>query len=80
VSQILNLRLYLFFIIGLSLPVVMARPVVAQDSYVEGVSAILASTNASEIDTYSSTYLTPDIAYYYSAYVEGYLFQNGTQD
>src|SRR5262249_30174476 len=56
----------------------LARPAAAQ-SYVEGVSAILSSTNASEIDTFSETYLTPDIAYYYGAAVAGYLFENSTQ-
>ena len=51
----------------------------AQSSYVEGISAILSSTNGSEVDTWSETFLTPDIAYYYGAYVQGFLFQNGAQ-
>ena len=49
----------------------------AQD--VVGVSEILSSTNASEIDTYSATELSYDASLYYGAYVEGYLFDNGTQ-
>src|SRR5262245_50913524 len=65
-------------IVSLSFMMGLARPAAAQ-SYVEGVSAILSSTNASEIDTFSETYLTPDIAYYYGAYVDGFLFENGTQ-
>jgi hypothetical protein len=48
-----------------------------QDSYIEGISAIAASPDGSEVDTWSETYVTPDLAYYYGAYVEGYLYQNG---
>jgi hypothetical protein len=65
------------FVLGLVLITVAIRPAAAQ-SYAEGISAVLSSTNASEIDTWSETYLTPDIAYYYGAYVEGYLYQNGS--
>jgi hypothetical protein len=50
----------------------------AQSSYVEGVSAIInAGTSATQIETFSETFETADIAYYYEAYVEGYLYQNG---
>src|SRR5262249_52797246 len=80
-TMIGNPRLHLrcgLLLVSLFVTMGLARPAAAQ-SYVEGVSAILSSTNASEIDTFSETYLTPDIAYYYGAYVEGFLFQNGTQ-
>jgi hypothetical protein len=50
----------------------------AQSSYVEGVSAIInAGTSATQIETYSETFETADIAQYYEAYVEGYVYQNG---
>jgi hypothetical protein len=42
------------------------QPASAQSSYVEGVSAIInAGTNATQIETYSETFETADIAYYY---------------
>jgi IPT/TIG domain len=54
------------------------QPAAAQSSYVEGVSAIInAGTSATQIETYSETFETADIAYYYEAYVESYLYQNG---
>lgn len=62
---------------SLALLLGVATPAAGQ-SYVEGVSAILSSTNASEIDTWSATYVSPDLAYYYGAYVAGYLYQNST--
>jgi hypothetical protein len=74
-----NLVLRSALLIGsLSLMIGVGTPAAAQSGYVEGVSAILSSTNASEIDTFSETYLTPDIAYYYGARVDGFLFQNST--
>jgi hypothetical protein len=44
----------------------------------EGYTAILASTNASEIDTYTATFITDYnlLDEGYQAYVEGYLYQN----
>lgn len=55
-----------------------SQPAASQSSYVEGVSAIInAGTNSTQIETYSETFETADIAYYYEAYVEGYLYQNG---
>ena len=42
-----------------------------------GVSIIFATTNATHIDTYSATEMDTVTAYYYDAYVEGYLYQNG---
>lgn len=48
----------------------------AQD--VVGVSEILSSTSATEIDTYSATDLSYDVSLYYGAYVEGYLYDNST--
>lgn len=54
------------------------QPASGQSSYVEGVSAIInAGTSSTQIETYSETFETADIAYYYEAYVEGYLYQNG---
>ena len=56
-----------------------SRPAASQSSYVEGVSAIInAGTNSTQIETFSETFETADIAYYYEAYVEGYLYQNGS--
>jgi hypothetical protein len=58
----------------------VTQPAVAQQGcdYVEGISAFLISTDASEVDTWSETYICPEIAVYYDAYVEGYLYQNNT--
>lgn len=57
-----------------------SQPAAAQSSYVEGVSAIINSgTNSTQIETYSETFETADIANYYEAYVEGYLYQNGAE-
>jgi hypothetical protein len=53
-----------------------AKPSAAQN--VVGVSEILSSTNSSEIDTYSATEIDYQTSLYYGAYVEGYLYQNGT--
>jgi hypothetical protein len=55
----------------------MTIPASAQS--VIGVSEILNSTNASEIDTYSATELSYDVALYYGAYVAGYLYDGSTQ-
>jgi hypothetical protein len=49
-------------------------PIAAQE--VIGISAILSTTNSTHIDTYSATEMDAVTAYYYDAYVEGYLFQN----
>lgn len=67
--------------IVLSLMIGLTRPAAAQNcssNCVEGVSEILSSTSASEIDTWSETYISPDVAYYYDARVDGFLSQNGT--
>jgi hypothetical protein len=50
----------------------------ASAQQVVGVSAILGSTNASQIDTYSATELDYSASYYYDAGVGGYLYQNGS--
>jgi IPT/TIG domain len=64
--------------VGLALLLAGSRVASAQ-SYVEGVSAIISSgTTSTQIETYSETYETADIAEYYEAYVEGYLYQNGS--
>lgn len=69
----------LYLTIGImAMLLVGARPAASQSSYVEGVSAIInAGTSSTQIETYSETFETADIAYYYEAYVEGYLYQNG---
>lgn len=54
----------------------MAKPLAAQS--VVGVSEILSSTDSSEIDTYSATEIDYQTSLYYGAYVEGYLYQNGS--
>lgn len=46
---------------------------------VVGVSEVLSSTNASEIDTYSATELSYDVSLYYGAAVEGFLYDGATQ-
>ncbi|WP_213807908.1 hypothetical protein [Granulicella sp. dw_53] len=66
--------LSLVFLLGFSGLVV---PASAQS--VVGVSEILDSTTASEIDTYSATELSYDVSLYYGAYVEGYLFDGSAQ-
>src|ERR1700688_1280631 len=43
-----------------------------------GYSEILSSTNSTHIDTWSETDMDANTAYYYDAYVEGYLFQNNS--
>jgi len=64
--------------VGLAL-LLAGSHVVSAQSYVEGVSAIISSgTTSTQIETYSETYETADIADYYEAYVEGYLYQNGS--
>ncbi len=68
---------WLFYALGIgALLMGSAKPAQAQ-SYVEGVSAILSSSDSTEIDTFSETFETPDLAQYYGAFVAGYLFQNG---
>jgi hypothetical protein len=58
----------------------LAVPFPAAAQEVIGISAILSSTNSSHIDTYSATeIIDPNVAFYYDAYVEGHLFQNGIQ-
>lgn len=42
-----------------------------------GITAIFATTNGTHIDTYSATEMDATTAFYYDAYVEGYLYQNG---
>ena len=65
--------------IGLMLLIAVSYPASAQ-SYVEGVSAIIGSgTSSTQIETYSETYETADIAYYYEAYVQGFVYQNGAE-
>src|SRR6266481_9250211 len=79
-SRITNGRVltFAFYVLGtVVLLLGSAKPAHAQ-SYVEGVSAILSSSDSTEIDTFSETFETPDLAQYYGAYVAGYLFQNGT--
>jgi len=79
-SRITNGRVltFAFYVLGtVVLLLGSAKPAQAQ-SFVEGVSAILSSSDATEIDTFSETFETPDLAQYYGAYVAGYLFQNGT--
>jgi hypothetical protein len=67
-----------YLAIGISL-MLLGNLCSGQSSYVEGVSAIInAGTNSTQIETYSETFETADIAYYYEAYVEGYLYQNGS--
>jgi hypothetical protein len=43
---------------------------------VVGISEILSSTTSSEVYTWSETDVDPAVAVYYSAYVEGYLYEN----
>ncbi len=54
-----------------------AKPCAAQDSYIEGDSEIFMYQSGTqwEVYTLSETYLTPDLAYYYGAYVEAYIYQ-----
>jgi hypothetical protein len=66
------------FVILWFLTIGLVNSAAAQDSYVEGFSRVLESTSSSEIDTSSETFITPDIAVYYDAYVEGYLYDNNT--
>jgi hypothetical protein len=66
--------LSLFFLLGF---IGLVIPASAQS--VVGVSEILSSTSASEIDTYSATELSYDVSLYYGAYVEGYLFDGSAQ-
>jgi hypothetical protein len=78
-SRTMNNRNLTWFLYALGIGALLmgsAKPAQAQ-SYVEGVSAILSSSDATEIDTFSETFETPDLAQYYGAYVAGYLFQNG---
>lgn len=56
--------------------VALPKPASAQS--VVGISEILSSTSSSEIDTYSATEIDYQTSLYYGAYVEGYLYQNGT--
>lgn len=51
-------------------------PALAQE--VIGYSEILGTTNSTHIDTWSETAMDANTAYYYDAYVEGYLFQNNS--
>jgi hypothetical protein len=48
---------------------------------IEGFSIIIPSDSSTpgtpELDTFSETFVTPDLVEYYGAYVEGYLYQNG---
>src|SRR5713101_1613637 len=46
---------------------------------VVGVTAILGSTSSSEIDAYSATEIDYVVANSYQPYVEGYLYDNGSQ-
>jgi hypothetical protein len=55
-----------------------ARPCAAQ-SYVEGISDIFTSPDGSQVYTWSETYVSPDLATYYEAYVEGYAYQAGSE-
>ncbi|MEJ2008142.1 MAG: hypothetical protein P8Z30_08310, partial [Acidobacteriota bacterium] len=55
----------------------LAKPCAAQSSYIEGISEIIPSSDGSLVYTWSETYVTPDLAAYYEAYVEGYVYQNG---
>jgi hypothetical protein len=65
--------------IGVTLLLLFGNVCAAQSSYVEGVSEIInAGTSSTQIEVYSETFETADIAQYYEAYVEGYLYQNGT--
>jgi hypothetical protein len=57
---------------------VAGRTSLAQD-YVEGITAVASSADGSQLDTYSETFETIDLAYYYGAYVQGELEQNGVQ-
>ena len=79
-SRVMNGKILTFSLYVLGIAALLmgsARPAQAQ-SYVEGVSAIISSSDSVEIDTFSETFETPDIAQYYGAFVAGYLFQNGS--
>jgi hypothetical protein len=55
----------------------VGEPCAAQGSYIEGISEI--TTDGTNVYTWSETYVTPDLALYYGAYVEGYLWKYQNQ-
>lgn len=69
-----SLRVLLLALLGVASCLLMPSHGKAQE--VIGVSAILATTDATHIDTYSATEMDSATAFYYDALVEGYLFQN----
>lgn len=48
-------------------------------SYVEGISEVLSSTTSTDLYTFTNTYITYDLAAYYSPYTAAQLLDNGTQ-
>lgn len=56
---------------------IAVKSATAQD-YVEGISEITDSTTATDLYTYSDTYLTYNLLAYYSPYIHAYLYQNGS--